>query len=169
MACDISITGLTQLSYDCNLAFGGLKSITLTPNSLPSKSIVIEFNDKDAFTNYEEKKTATTDGISNVMQTLNVEHPRTKSIDDVMKIANPNMKFIIVMETKAGKFITMGSEFGASLKTSTVNSGASKNDKSTIQLVFSAEEANMSIITSAKPNMSSITNSDLKLKVLNNN
>lgn len=144
MPCIPDITKIANIQYDCNLAFGGLKSVEFRNGE---KVFEIEFNDRDGVTSYEETKTASPDGITSCIQVLTIEHPHTKNLDKIAAFANPNMKFTVKAITKSGKVVNIGSSFGASLKTSTLNSGASRQEKSSIQLVFQAEEEAMSTIT----------------------
>lgn len=146
MACIKDISTLDQISYDCNTAFGGILSVVFSGGG---KTWSIEFNDKDAYSNYEEVKTASLDGTTSCIQTLSLEVPRFDKAEKVMAFSNPNMKFKVDVTTKSGKIITMGKEFGASLKTSDAASGAQKTDKSRVQLQFVAEEINLAEIKDA--------------------
>jgi hypothetical protein len=62
------------------------------------------------------------------------------------KFSNPNMRFKVTVTNKAKKQIVIGSEYGAQVKSDNAQSGASRGDKSMIQLEIVAEENSLAII-----------------------
>jgi hypothetical protein len=153
MACtfdETSFKGIMEaIKYDCNTAFGGIKQIDVWKwvdegeTKPTSKLFEIEFNDNDGYSNYSEEKTASLDGVVACTQTLSVEVPKAANAKKVQAFANPNFKFVLKILTKAGKTIVAGSDFGMSLKTSSISSGAQRTDKDVIQIQFVADEINL--------------------------
>jgi hypothetical protein len=72
-----------------------------------------------------------------------VEVPKAANASKVQAFANPNFKFVLKILTKAKETIVAGSDFGMSLKTSSISSGAQRTDKDVIQIQFVAEEINL--------------------------
>jgi hypothetical protein len=157
MACNRTL-GTVSLTYDCNTAFGGIESVEFIQHTLASgqtskKRFTIEFNTHDGYSNFSETKTADLTGISQCIQTLQLEIPRMGVMSHTQKFSNPNMRFIVLIKTKGGKYITMGKEFGAQVKSDNAQSGASRGEKSMIQLEITAEEVDLAEIskTDVKP------------------
>jgi hypothetical protein len=140
---------ISSVTGSCNTAFGGLKNIDFyekgTEDSSSSPLFTIEFNTYDGYTNFTEEKTASLDGAVECVQTLSIEVPKASNAEAVMAFSNPNQKFVVKITNKSNQVIVMGKEFGASLKTSNINSGAQRMDKDVIQLAFEAREINLSI------------------------
>ena len=149
MACT-SKFDTVNLSYDCNTAFGGLDSVKLYPyvNGVvdTKKSFEIEFNKYDGYTNYAETKTADLSGTVKCEQTLQIEIPLMQRMALTEKMSNPNMRFKIEMITRSGKKITMGQKFGAKVSADNAQSGASRDEKSVVQVTFFADEYSLAEI-----------------------
>jgi hypothetical protein len=152
-----SISNLAELApnltYSCNTAFGGIVDVKFfkvgtTDYTTPLFTIV--FNDNDGFSNYSEEKTASLDGKVQCTQTLSLEVPKAANAEYVNSFSNPNLKFTALIETKAGKTIVVGKEFGLSIQSSNVSSGAQRSDKDSIQLTFVAEEINLCSLKPSK-------------------
>jgi hypothetical protein len=150
MACKRTL-GDVSLTYDCNTAFGGLERVVFAqhPSTIDGEDLVvfeIEFNTHDGYTNFSETKTADLTGISQCIQTLQLEIPRMGVMSKTQHFSNPNMRFYVIMVTKGGKYIVMGYEFGAQVKSDNAQSGASRGEKSMIQLEIVAEEVGLAIV-----------------------
>jgi hypothetical protein len=154
MACNRTL-GTVSLTYDCNTAFGGIDYVRFVQHTKPATGtradFTIEFNTHDGYSNFSETKTAELTGISQCIQTLQLEIPRMGIMSKTQLFSNPNMRFIVVIKTKGGKYITMGKEFGAQVKSDNAQSGASRGEKSMIQLEISAEEVELANITTTEP------------------
>jgi hypothetical protein len=139
---------VSSITGSCNTAFGGLKKVEFyekgTEGTAEEPLFILDFNIYDGYTNFVEEKTASLDGAVECVQTLSVEVPKASNASKVMTFANPNQKFSVKIYNKKDQIILMGKEYGASLKTSNVSSGAQRMDKDAIQLTFEAREINLS-------------------------
>lgn len=139
--CGVTIADMSDISYGCNVAFGGIAGVKVQPLS-GGDIIQLEFNPFDAVSNGNENKTSNPDGTVAVEQTLLLELPKLS--DDKMKaikaISNPNMEFKVFVLTKQGIMLTFGNKFGAYVKTVDIDTGAGRREKNRIQLTFTADE-----------------------------
>lgn len=142
--CGISIADLKDISYGCNVAFGGVKGIKIQPlNDTANANIVeFQFNPHDAVTNGNEQKTTNPDGTVQCVQNLIVELPKLSKdkMDAIKAISNPNMEFRVYVLTKSGVMLTLGNKFGAYVQTIDIATGTGRRDKNRIQLTFTADE-----------------------------
>lgn len=142
--CGLTYTDIKDISYGCNVAFGGVKGVKLKPLSDGGNTNLVEFefNPHDAVTNGSEQKTTNPDGTVQCTQTLVIELPKLS--DDKMAaikaISNPNMEFKVFVLTKSGVMLTLGNKFGATVSTIDITSGTGRRDKNRIQVTFSADE-----------------------------
>lgn len=142
--CGLEYADISDISYGCNVAFGGIKGVKLKPlvDSGNDNLVEFEFNPHDAVTNGSEQKTTNPDGTVQCTQTLTIELPKLS--DDKMKaikaISNPNMEFRVYVLTKSGVMLTFGNKFGATVQTVDIASGTGRRDKNRIQITFNADE-----------------------------
>jgi hypothetical protein len=151
MPCSVKIGNDLSLAYDCQMAFGGIEkvefeSLLIGDDKNPLAKFDIEFNNHDGYSNFSETKTADLTGITQCVQTLQLEIPRMVYMEKTEKFSNPNMRFKVTVTNKAKKKIIIGSEYGAQVKSDNAQSGASRGDKSMIQLEIVAEENSLALI-----------------------
>lgn len=152
MACTDIYSTLQGVSYDCNVAFGGIVAVKIEGKDVAdaSKTVAeIEFNTADAFSNASETKTVSPDGSVSVAQTLQIEIPKLEAgkYGAIDKMKNPNFELKVYILTKAGKMITFGDEYGCYLSTIDVASGTGRQDKNRIQLTFTGDEAHLAPVS----------------------
>lgn len=146
--CGVNIADLSDISYGCNTAFGGVSGVKIQPLA-GGDAVELEFNPFDTFTSGNENKTSNPDGTVSVEQTFVIELPKLS--DDKMEaikgISNPNMEFKVMILTKQGVMLTFGNKFGAFVQTVDIASGTGRRDKNRIQLTFTADEDELAPVT----------------------
>lgn len=150
MACTFTTSEIENLSYACNVAFGGIKAIKVEGGTGESKKVInIEFNTSDGFTNANETKTVSPDGTISVAQTLQVELPKIEKdkLDAIKAINNPNMELKCHILTKSGVMVTYGDEYGCYVSTVDSASGTGRSDKNRIQITFTGDESKLAPVT----------------------
>ena len=169
MGCTSSVT-LAGITYDCtDVPYGGIKSLyisrkddtVLTMSDTDTISdltftatddlVQLEFNNKDGFSNFTDVKTVDAAGSVTVVPTISVEFPKmTKAKrDELNAIANAGLELIAWVETAAGTYHCVGSEYGLYAQTINGQSGASRSDKSVYQLTLTGEENSLSLDAAA--------------------
>lgn len=163
-------TVLAGVAFDCDdIPTGGLKTIYLTQKAdvtastvvagaltlatiALTKTVQLEFNNKDAFTSFTDVKTVTPAGVVSAVPTIVVEFPKMSvakrnELSALTKSAGTEL--VAWVETAAGTKHAVGLDFG--LYASTVNgqSGTGRSDKNVFQLTLTGEESELSYDASA--------------------
>ncbi len=157
-------TALTGITFDCNDSVtGGLRSIylchkadivtgTVVDGSMTvlsattGKIVQIEFNNKDAYTNFTDPATMDATGIGVVAPVITVEIPKMTSAhrnELNTLITSAGMELVAFVETAAGSKHCVGLDYG--LYASSVNgqSGSGRAEKNMFQLTLTGEEDNL--------------------------
>ena len=153
-------TTLAGISYSCDdLATGGIKSlyyawgadvdITLDASDIvtgltaASGDVVkLEFNNKDGFTAFTDVKSVSADGIVNTVPTIVVEFPRMNAAKrlELNNITKAGTELMVFVETAAGEYHCVGSQFGMYASEANGQSGTGRSTKNIYQLTFVGEE-----------------------------
>lgn len=147
MACKLPISSFSDLSYDCNASFGGIKGIKISDKA-KTKVVEIEFNDKDGFSNFAESLAVAPEGTVTNTQTVSFEVPRLskEKYEAIESFSDPNMELVVYILTKAGRMITAGLDFGAYVSLCNAASGTGRTDKNRVQVTLTADEESLSVI-----------------------
>ena len=168
MGC-INAATLAGVTFDCSdIPVGGLKKIYLTHRAdvastvvdgavtvatiALTKSVELEFNNKDAFTNFNESMTSTADGIVNNVPTIVVEFPKmsvAKRNELNALVSGAGIELVAWVETAAGTKHAVGLDFGLYASLAMGQSGTGRSDKNVYQLTLVGEESYLSYDASA--------------------
>lgn len=161
MACNITISDLT---YDCTqkntgslkrIKIGNLADYSALHGSISGKELAsipaaagaveIEFNAKDAFTNFNDTKTVDPSGSVSVVPTIQIEIPIMSKDHRLAleKLTTPNSQLVVFAEMANNEFVVVGTEFGLYGSSATGASGAARADKNSYQLTLTGEESGL--------------------------
>lgn len=161
MACSVTLAGIT---YDCtDLSVGGIKRVlvgnkstvlghisvtngvvTVSTSGLKTAGHVkeLEFNTKDAFSNFTDVKTVNADGTFSVVPTVQIEFPKMtpEKRAALETLSTPGAEYIVFVETAAGTYHMLGYNYGVYAGTIDGASGAARGDKNRYQVTLTGEE-----------------------------
>lgn len=163
MGCLNGVT-LANVTYSCDdIPVGGLKSLYLTKKDdvtiteavgalvtlttiFAGDVVKLDFNNKDAFTAFDENATRNADGSGSVVPTIVVEFPKmdvTKrnALDNLVN--SVGSEILAFAELASGEKIAVGVDFGLYASLVLGKSGNGRTDKNVYQLTLTGEESHL--------------------------
>lgn len=164
MACT-NATALVGVTYDCSdIPVGGLKTVYLAHKAdveitaavggvatvvdvALADRVELEFNNKDAFSNFTDVKTVDPSGLTTAVPTISMEFPKMTPAKrtelDALTLAG--LELVAFIKTAADTYHVVGSEYG--LYASEVNgqSGSGRSEKNMYQLTLTGEEDSLAL------------------------
>lgn len=158
-------TALAGITFDCSdIPVGGLKNVyiahkadvTLTETSGVVTSVVfaaaddrvlLEFNNKDAFSNFTDVKTVDAAGSVVAVPTISMEFPKMTAAKrtELDAITVAGLELIAFVKTAADTYHAVGTEYGMFASEVNGQTGAGRADKNVYQLTLLGEEDSLAL------------------------
>jgi hypothetical protein len=157
---------LAGITYSCDdKTTGGLKRIivarlsdvpsftttggvmTISAEIPAGKVFELEFNNKDAYTNFTDEKTVEASGVTKATPTLVVEFPKmdvTKRAA-LEKLTQAGDSIVAFLETAGGVHMAAGTGFGLYGSLAHGQTGNGRSEKNVYQLTLTGEEDELSL------------------------
>ncbi len=156
---------LTGITYACSdVATGGLKTVYIahkadvTPTEVSGEvdsvvfvaaddRVLLDFNNKDAFTSFTDVKTVDATGVVNSIPTIVMEFPKmtTAKRTELEVLTNSGLELVAFVRTAADTYHMAGYEYGMYASEVNGQSGAGRTDKNVYQLTLVGEEDSLAV------------------------
>ena len=160
-------TALVGVTFNCSdIPVGGLKTVylahlsdaSLTEDALTEEvtnvvidvtdRVELEFNNKDAFSNFTDVKTVDKTGTVIAVPTISMEFPKmtaTKRLELNNLTANAGLEIIAFVRTAADTYHAVGVDYGMFASEVNGQSGEGRSSKNIYQLTLTGEEDRLAL------------------------